>query len=191
MFTGAYPERTGIVANSFLQPGDTVARGSSGFNASIKAETLWHAAMRQGKRVICSTAVAADNLSPDRTCTLTFGFGRQEMRPSVVWLAPAGEDKWQLGDQKFEHVRALKVSANSPGQLEYKFKSGAVPLYALAVDRSFDGQENFDAIVLDRDRDLSNGYIGMLREGDWAQADFSIDGHRLGSWIRGLSVKPD
>src|SRR5438105_2204977 len=39
MFTGAYPERTGIVANSFLQPGDTIGHGSSGFNASIKAET--------------------------------------------------------------------------------------------------------------------------------------------------------
>lgn len=190
MFTGAYPERTGIVANNFLLPGDAIGHGTSGFNAPIKAETLWHAAMRQGKRVICATAVAADNLSPDRTRTLTFAYGRQEVRPSVVWLT-AGEDKWQLGDQKFEHVRALKVSANSPGQLEYKFKSGAVPLYALAVDRSFDGQENFDAIALDRDRDLSNGYIGMLREGDWASTDFSIDGHRPGSWIRGLSLKPN
>ena len=190
MFTGAYPERTGIVANTFLLPGDTVARGSSGFNAPIKAETLWHAAMRQGKRVICATAVAADNATPDRVCTLTFGYGKEMLRPSVVWLV-AGEDQWQLGDQKFERVRALKASANSPGQLEYKFKSGVVPLYALAVDRSHDGQENFDAIVLDRDRDLSNGYVGLFREGDWASIDFSIDGHRLGSWIRGLALKPD
>ena len=191
MFTGAYPERTGIVANNFLQPGDSVGRGSTGFNAPIKAETLWSAAVRQGKGVICSTAVAADNASPDRACTLTFGYARQEVRPSVVWLAPSSEDKWQYGDLRFEHTRALSVSQNSPGQLEYKFKSGAVPLYALAVDRRFDGKEDFDAIVLDRDRDLSNGYVGALREGDWAQIDFSIDRHKLGSWIRGLNVKPD
>lgn len=191
MFTGAYPERTGIVANSFLQPGDSIARGSSGFNAPIKAETLWSAAMRQGKRVICSTAVGADNLSPDRACTMTFAFGQQEARPSVVWLAPAKDDKWQYGDQKFEHTRSLMVSANSPGPLEYKFKSASVPFYALAVDRSFDGKENFDAIVLDRDHDLSNGDAGVLREGDWAQTELTVDGHKLGSWIRCLRLKPD
>jgi predicted AlkP superfamily phosphohydrolase/phosphomutase len=66
-----------------------------------------------------------------------------------------------------------------------------VPLYALAVDRSFDGKEDFDAIVLDRDHDLSNGHVSTLREGDWAQIDFSIDGHRVGSWIRGLGLKSD
>jgi predicted AlkP superfamily phosphohydrolase/phosphomutase len=191
MFTGAYPERNGIVANTFLQRGDSIGRASSGFNAPIKAETLWSAAARQGKRVICSTAVGADNASADRSCTLTFGFGHQEVRPSVVWLAGSGDDKWQYGDERFENARALTVSRNSPGQLEYKFKSAAVPLYALAVDRSFDGRENFDAIVLDRDRDLTNGYVCALREGDWAQVDFSIEGHRLGSWIRGLGLKPD
>lgn len=191
MFTGAYPERTGIVANSFLQPGDTVGRGSSGFNAPIKAETLWSAAARQGKRVICSTAVAADNASLDRSCTLTFGYGRQEIRSSVVWLAPSSQDEWQYGDLKFEHVRPLTVSPGSPGQLEYKFKSGATQLYALAVDRSFDGKENYDAIVLARDRDLSKSYVGALREGEWASIDFPIDGQRMGSWIRCLSLKTD
>lgn len=191
MFTGAYPERSGIVGNSFLQPGDAIARGSSGFAAPIKAETLWRAAMRQGKRVICSTAVAADNLMPDRTCTLTMGFGRQELRPSVVQLVSAGEADWQLGEQRFEHVRTLSVAASSPGQLEYKFKTGAVPLYVLAVDRSFDNQENYDALLVDRDRDLRNGFVGVLREGEWTPNDFSIEGHRLGSWIRCLSVQRD
>jgi predicted AlkP superfamily pyrophosphatase or phosphodiesterase len=191
MFTGAYPERTGIVANTFLLPGDAVGRGSSGFNAPIKAETLWSAAIRQGKRVICATAVGADNASPDRSATLTFGYARQEVRPSVVRLTPSTEAKWQYGDQRIEHTRALIVSANSPGQLEYKFKSTTVPLYALAVDRNFDGKEIFDAIVLDRDRDLSNGYVGALRDGDWAAVEFSIDEHKLGSWIRCLGLKPD
>jgi predicted AlkP superfamily pyrophosphatase or phosphodiesterase len=191
MFTGAYPERTGIVANTFLQPGDAVGRGSSGFNAPIKAEALWSAAIRQGKRVICATAVGADNASPDRSATMTFGYARQEVRPSVVWLTPSTDDKWQYGGKRIEHARALAVSANSPGQLEYKFKSTAVPLYALAVDRSFDGKEIFDAIALDRDRNLSNGYVGALEEGDWAPTEFSIDGHRLGSWIRCLNLKAD
>jgi predicted AlkP superfamily pyrophosphatase or phosphodiesterase len=190
MFTGAYPERTGIVANNFLQPGDAIGRASSGFNAAIKAETLWSAAIRQGKRVICSPAVGADGASPERACTLTFGYGRQEARPSVVWLAPSA-DRWQYGDQRFEHARALAASSNSPGRLEYKFTSTSVPLYALAVDRLFDGKESFDRILLDRDRDLSNGYVGMLTEGEWARADFSSDGSKLGSWICGLSLKPD
>jgi Type I phosphodiesterase / nucleotide pyrophosphatase len=51
MFTGTYPERTGIVATSFLQPGDPVGGGRSGFDTPIKAEILWSADARQGKRV--------------------------------------------------------------------------------------------------------------------------------------------
>jgi predicted AlkP superfamily phosphohydrolase/phosphomutase len=33
--------------------------------------------------------------------------------------------------------------------------------------------------------------VGALKEGDWAPTDFSIDGHRLGSWIRCLNLKAD
>jgi len=77
-----------------------------------------------------------------------------------------------LGTEKFEHQRALKVVGNSPGKLEYKFKSATAELHALAVDHSFDGKENNDAILLDRDSDLSNGYIGELREGTWIQLEF-------------------
>lgn len=188
MFTGAYPERTGIVANSFLLPGDPITRGSSGFTAPIKAETLWQAAMRQGKRVICSTAVAADNLTPERNCTLTAGYGRQELRAAVVQLAAASDEQWQLGETRFEHARPLHAAATSPAPLEYKFKTGSMPLYALAVDRSLDGRENFDAVLLDWDRDLRNGYIGIVRAGEWIPNGFTVAGQRVGSWIRGLSL---
>ncbi len=68
LFTGAYPERHGIVSNNYHVVGDPITRSTSGFAAPIQAETLWQAARRQGKRVLCVAAVGADGSSPERSC---------------------------------------------------------------------------------------------------------------------------
>jgi len=192
MFTGAYPERTGIVSNWFLLPGQPVHRRTSGFDAPIEAETLWHAAMRQGKRVICATAVGADNLTPERNCDLTFGYGRSAGRVAVVHLEPKEADGWTLAKQPFEHARALEAATDSPSPLAYQMgRDRTVEVFALAVDRAFDGKKMFDAVVLDFDRDLRNGYAALLREGEWGAAYLPVDNIRAGSWMRLLKLEGD
>ena len=49
--TGALPEVTGIVSNLMRDFSRPFPRTISGFDAPIRAETLWQAARRQGKRV--------------------------------------------------------------------------------------------------------------------------------------------
>jgi predicted AlkP superfamily pyrophosphatase or phosphodiesterase len=189
MFTGAYPERTGIVANSFLVDGASITSNGSGFNTPLKAETIWSAAQRQGKRVICATAVAADTASPERTCTLTLSFGRIEIRPAVVEVRAAIPEQWKYGQEKFEHAKDLQLAGANPSPVTYKLKSGeSIPVYILAVDRNFDGRENYNAIVLDFDKDLSNGFIARLAENQWASVVLPFSEQKLGSWIRVLKL---
>lgn len=190
MFTGAYPERTGIVANSFLIDGDSITSNGSGFNTPLKAETIWTAAQRQGKRVICATAVAADIASPERTCTLTLAFGRAEIRPAVVGLRADTSEQWKYGQEKFEHAKNLQVVGATPAPITYTLKSGAaISIYALAIDRNFDGRENYDAILLDFDKDLGNGFLATLNENQWASVVLPFSEHRLGSWVRVLKFE--
>src|ERR1044072_686714 len=131
MFTGAYPERTGVVANTFLVAGDAITGNASGFATPLQAETIWTAAQRQGKRVICATPVTADLASPERTCTLTLAYGRAEIRPAVIGLRADTAGQWKYGQEKFEHAKNLQLAGANPQAITYKLKSGdAIPIYA-------------------------------------------------------------
>jgi predicted AlkP superfamily pyrophosphatase or phosphodiesterase len=58
--TGAYPERTNIPMNTFHDTETALTTTTSGFGATINAETLWQAARRQGKKVITIAFAGAD-----------------------------------------------------------------------------------------------------------------------------------
>lgn len=192
LFTGAYPERTGIVTTSFLQRGEGLdVPFGPGFNAPLKAETLWTAAMRQGKRVVCSTAVGADAASPARACTETRGFRRFEAPASVVRLQPSNAAA--IPGAGFEHARALVAKGDSPGQLSYRMRDGrVVNLYAYASDSTRDGVENYDGVVLDLDRTLEDGYAAELKRGRWASLPLPSPGEtRAGSWVQLMSMSGD
>lgn len=185
LFTGAYPERTGIVTTSFLQGGEGLdVPFGPGFTAPLKAETLWSAAMRQGKRVVCSTAVGADARSPARACTETRGFRRLEAASSVVRLQPANSAA--IIGAGFEHARALNAKGDSPGQLSYRMSDGrVVNLYAYASDSTRDGAERYDGVLLDLDRTLENGYAAELKPGRWTSLSLPSSGEtQAGSWVQ-------
>jgi predicted AlkP superfamily phosphohydrolase/phosphomutase len=192
LFTGAYPERTGIVTTSFLQRGQSLdVPFGPGFNAPLKAETLWSAAMRQGKRVVCSTAVGADANAPERTCTETRGFRKTEALSSVVRLQPASAAA--ILGKNFEHARPLNVRSDSPGQLSYRMSDGrVVNLYAYASDQTRDGVENYDGVILDLDRTLENGYAVELKPNRWAALVLPSSGEsQAGAWIHLTRMSAD
>jgi predicted AlkP superfamily phosphohydrolase/phosphomutase len=192
MFTGAYPERNGIVSNTFLAPGDPISRSSSGFDAPIEAETLWQAARRQGKRVVCATAVGADATAPERTCDLTLAYGESKGWSALARLEPAANEAWSLGTADFEHTRALQAAADSPGPLAYRLDDGSqVPLYALAVDTAFDSSEGYDALILDFDRNLANGIAARLGQHDWALVLLPLGPPTVGSWVKLMGLAPN
>jgi predicted AlkP superfamily phosphohydrolase/phosphomutase len=192
LFTGAYPERTGIVTTSFLQRGQGLdVPFGPGFAAPKKAETLWTAAMRQGKRVICSTAVGADATAPERTCTETRAFRKTEAPASVVRLQPANASV--IFSKTFERVRPLFVKSDSPGQLVYRMSSGAVAnLYAYAFDATHDGVERYEGVLLDLDQTLENGYAAELRQGRWSALPLPSSGDsQAGAWVHLTRMSAD
>src|SRR5215470_2967138 len=65
--TGALPDATGIVANTMRDRSKPFGATVSGFDAPIRADTLWEAARRQGKRVGVVLFPGADGASPART----------------------------------------------------------------------------------------------------------------------------
>jgi predicted AlkP superfamily phosphohydrolase/phosphomutase len=192
MFTGAYPERTGVVSNTFLPRGNPITKSVSGFSAPIHAETLWQTARRQGKRVVCATAVGADLTAPERTCDVTLAYGRSDGPAAVVRLAPAPDGSWELGDQRFEHMRSLEARPESPAPLAYHFwNDKTTPLYALAVDSVFDGSEQYDELLLDFDHDLGNGLAARLTAGKWATVLLELGPPAMGSSVKLLALEPD
>ena len=183
LFTGAYPERTGIVTTSFLQQGEGLdVPFGPGFTAPLKAEALWSAAMRQGKRVVCSAAVGADANAPARACTETRGFRKFEAPSSVVRLQPSNVAARR--NRTFEHLRPLAARGDSPGQLSYKMSDGrVVNLHAYAFDKTRDGVENYEGVLLDLDRSIESDNAIELRPDQWASLLLPSTGDSyVGSW---------
>ncbi len=190
MFTGASPQATGVPGNNFLMLGDPVRKRTRGFGADLEAETLWQSAMAQGLGVLCGTAVAADGRGPERSCTLTLGFGQTLARPVMAEMLAGQAEDWILGDEVFEHHRALITELNQP--VFWKFRSGAeMPIHALAVDRLQDGETHFDAVYLDFDRDLSNGYAAFLTPETWTTLTLRAENKDLGSRVLLRRLSPD
>jgi len=191
LYTGAYPEQTGIVSNTYHRVSDPITKSTSGYAATIEVETLWQAARRQGKRVVCIAAVGADATAPERTCDRTIGWGVSDGRAAVVSLQPTKDADWNLGAERIQHARALGATPDSPAPLAFQLRSGEpVALFALAADTLIDGQERYDTVLLDFDHNLGNGFAARLREGDWAGVTLSED-KAIGSWVKLLELAPE
>lgn len=196
MLTGAWPEQHGIVNNTFHTAGDPISRSTDGFEAPIRAETLWQAARRQGKRVI-SVAAFADATTPERSADRTLAYGSEAGQASVVKLLWQPAQGWKLGSEKIEHARELAAAADSPGPLAFRLDGGeCVPLYVLAVDTRFDDAESYDTVVLDFDRDLTNGVAARLAPGAWAPVALprgpeAVTTGRMGAWVKLLELAGD
>ena len=194
MFTGAYPERNGIVSNTFLAPGDPISHSTSGFEAPLEAETLWQTARHQGKRVACVTAVAADARTPERTCDWTLAYGAERGRSGVVVLAPQNSGLAGAGQEssgQFENVRRLEPTADSPALLAFQLDANELMrLEAQAVDTTADGRVDYDALLLRFAEGAGNGAV-RLTPGEWVPLRLPGRGDRLGAWVMLLALASD
>ncbi len=196
LFTGAYPERHSIVSNNYHVVGDPITRSTSGYAAPIQAETLWQAARRQGKRVLCVAAVGADGSSPERSCDRTLGYGVRVGRAAVVELRGDAREKAAGENSEFEHLRRLTPTTDSPGQPVFDFnRSEDVPVEVWAADTVADGSEHYDTLLLDFDQDLSNGFAARLAAGEWAAVELpsvpNAGAAKVGAWVKALELADD
>jgi predicted AlkP superfamily pyrophosphatase or phosphodiesterase len=204
--TGAYPERTNIPANTFHDTMTPLTATTSGFGAPIDAETLWEAAKKQGKKVVTIAFAGADGRGEDRRGNQTLGFGIVDAFSVVKSMNAshfdsASADAWNLGNQacQFKKGNIGTVAAN---QVFFSSTNlGRVDVNVLVCDSVFEDQERYDTAFFDFDKDLGNGFIARMRQGDWAPFALpltvppdAISGQAqgvVGSWVKLLAFAPD
>jgi predicted AlkP superfamily pyrophosphatase or phosphodiesterase len=205
--TGAYPERTNIPANTLHNTDTSLTATTSGFSAPIDAETLWEAAKRQGKKVVTIAFAGADGRGEDRRGNQTLGFGVVDAF-SVVKSMNASHfdstsaDVWSLGSQTCEFKKA-NIGTATANQVFFNPSFGRVDVNVLVCDTVFDGQERYDTAFFDFGKDLGNGSVARMRQGDWAPfalRDLTVPADAafpdlargvVGSWVKLLAFAPD
>lgn len=203
--TGAYVERTNIPGNTFHLNDTPLTATTSGFGAAIDAETLWEAAKRQGKKVITIAFAGADGRGDARRGDQTLGFGVRRgfsavklMNASHFDSASAGA--WDSSGQGCEFKKA-NIGTATANQVFFNPSLGRVDVNVLVCDTIFDSQERYDAAFFDFDKNLGNGFIARMRQGDWAPfvlplmppADAAFPdfaGGVVGSWVKLLAFDP-
>ncbi len=177
--TGALPQVTGIVSNTMLDRSKPFGMTMTGFDAPIRADTLWEAARRQGKRVGVMLYPGADGKAPSRTAdwALTWpGDGLTRGKLDAVDASP-----WQssegAAEKSFSPARRLTLAFGSTGHA----------VSAVAIDATDDGQVNYDHLRIEPE----TGAPTDVKPGDWFPAEIRAPDGRTGAWCKLLTLAPN
>ncbi|HLN81801.1 MAG TPA: alkaline phosphatase family protein, partial [Thermoanaerobaculia bacterium] len=156
--TGALPQVTGIVSNSMLDRMKPFGATISGFDAPIRAETLWEAARRQGKRVGVMLYPGADGNGPARTADWMMTWPGEPLVPGRLWTIP--RSAW---------VPVTPGGANSRSfspvvQRTLVFGETAFGVVLQVADTTDDGWVNYDRVFV---RGTEGGKVHEVRVGEW------------------------
>lgn len=178
--TGALPQVTGIVANTMLDPTKPFGSTISGFFAPIRAETLWQAARRQGKRVGVMLYPGADGNGPERTADWMMTWpgdplapGRLHAVPGVAWKPVAAAD----APRSFSPARRAVLA----------FEQTPHAVAVLALDATDDGRVDYDRLLVLPE----SGERREVRVGEWFPVEVSSADGRTGAWCKLLTLAPD
>ncbi len=184
--TGAPPSVTGIVGHYFYDPGTPFGRATDGFAAEIQAETLWEAALRQGKRVGVILYPGADGRNARRRGSFGLIWPEKSAKTSAFTDLPAsGWADATTSARTFSPGRQTRVSIALPD-------GGAMSLRLLAVDTTDDGRVDYDTVHVARAEDPGDATLGAVGKKGWfALAVPGPRGGRFTSWCRLADLAPD
>jgi predicted AlkP superfamily pyrophosphatase or phosphodiesterase len=175
--TGALPQVTGIVSNSMLDPTKPFGATISGFFAPIRAETLWQAARRQGKRVGVMLYPGADGNGPARTADWMMTWpgdplvrGRLHTLRAGAWEPAAGPDI----PRSFSPARRVVV----------EFEKTAHSVTFVALDTTDDRRTAYDRLLVLPE----SGARRVVVAGEWFPVEITSDEGRTGAWCKLLSL---
>lgn len=183
VITGAPPSRTGIVGNVFQRAGDPFGTTVSGFSAEIEAETLWEAAIRQGKRVGVLAYPGADGATARRRGSFGVVWPDRPLRNAKVFRLT--RESWQPAsplEDSFTRSRAADLTIDTPG--------GPFSMRILALDSTDDGVVDFDVARIVAA--ASGRQLASVREGGWFRLDASggAGSGETGAWCRLAAMDP-
>lgn len=177
MVTGAYPQKHGMITNVYPPLTGAVTSGVYAHQQPLGVDGIWSVALRAGKNVGLIRTVGVNDNAMTNTWTLNF----HEQRAAARLITPAtGDWSFDLSDWNL----GAFANAHSPRVMTFTLQDDYVSPKAysfnvVALDRNTPG--TYDALVIDDDRDLSNGYFGARppREGNMSQtAPLSM----IGDW---------
>jgi hypothetical protein len=205
--TGAAPDHTGIVGDHFHPAGASDFAKVSGLSLPIGAETLWDAARRQKKRVAAVAWPGVDGSEPRRRADVGVGdvtSAEREPRLLVMkrsdWQPPAPtQAPPHLTSPSRSPVLGSHVTLGGAGG------AGDAGFDLYAVDRTDDGQANYDGVVVAagapagaaagttpaRPPSVANlEQSEPLGQGQWAEVIFPDRGGRSVCWVKVLALDP-
>lgn len=178
--TGALPQATGIVSNSMLDRMKTFGATISGFDAPIRAETLWETARRQGKRVGVMLYPGADGNGPARTADWMLTWpgdplarGRLHSIAASTWQPASGSD--------------VPATFSPARQIAIAFEKTAHSVAFVALDGTDDSRIDYDRLLVVPEL----GGPRQVQVGEWFPVEVGNEPGRTGAWCKVLSLAPD
>ncbi len=185
IFTGASPSKTGIVGNAYRkndQKWDTP--NLSAFKQPIAAETIFQAAMRQGKKVMAIGGVGIDYTHKDRM-TDYFHMYPIISGPSLVLdleVTDTISNKMNAND-----FIKLKTSSQSPSKSIFEISgSFKIPLYFYLKgtnDEKIKSHQHTE-IIIDIDAILENGFSTTVVTDSWTGMTIKKNGKEYNTSFR-------
>jgi predicted AlkP superfamily pyrophosphatase or phosphodiesterase len=184
--SGADPQKTGIVSNSFHIPGTPRTKSASGFDAPFDTDTLWESARRQGRKVGVITFPGVDGKGPRRSGDWGLVYSHPIARSKIIHLQ-----------------RRDFVAAESPTPGSYSTTLKTSLRWEFSESGSNVGRD-VELMVLDTTNDHVENYdVARIRvdaqeivpdQKRWFPVSASVattDGNRLyGSWSKIMELDP-
>jgi predicted AlkP superfamily pyrophosphatase or phosphodiesterase len=177
--TGALPEVTGIVSNTMLDRSKPFGTTISGFDAPIRADTLWEAARRQGKRVGVMLYPGADGTTPSRSADWALNWPGDPSTKGKLWTLTA--TSWPADPATAERSYAPARRAT------LAFGATGHGVSAVAIDSTDDGLVNYDHLRIEPEV----GPAIDVKPGEWFPAEIRSENGRTGAWCKVLSLGAD
>lgn len=150
--TGAFPSQTGVVSERYHVPKRSLAEPEVNAASTTIVEPIWRTAMRHGltTAVLFWPGISLD--IPDVSADVMVAMNSSDV-PSAQHVIPLQEAQgWNSLLPSFSSLREGSLSMAGQGG------GTATTFYVLAVDSSDDQTTNYDLLILDADKNLSNGY---------------------------------
>jgi len=169
IFTGASPAKTGMVGNTFRNVNQNWnSPAFSAFRQPITTETIFQAAMRQGKKVMAFAGVGLDNTAENRKTDYLHMYPVISGPSLVIDLFCTDTIVKGANGKLF---RKLTTDSKSPSLSVFEIAgSFKLPMHLYLTDSALDFANILRPllqIVIDTDSDLSNGYSASVVPETW------------------------
>ena len=165
--TGAYPSQTGVVSDRYHAPQGTFDQAVEGQpQPLVQVESVWRTAMRSGLRTALLFWPSATRNVPELSGDYVVSAVSSDVPAAQRAVRLQDAEGWEGAPQSFSPLRegVLRVLGTDGGT--------AAAFYVLVADRTDDGAVNYDGLVLDSDKSLSNGHV-LATLDKWAPATIS------------------